>query len=164
MTNPTDRPAARRPWLWACGGCAVLAICVVLLLAADGAYWFYKLRVQGGDGAAAQSPGDLRAEWEGLPAGDASRGEQVFSGEAGCSACHSLQADVKIVGPSLAGVAQRAATRKADFPAELYLYESITHPEAYVVDGFQAGIMPGNFRQRLTEQQQADLIAFLMTR
>jgi cytochrome c2 len=138
-------------------------MCVVLLLGADGAYWYYKLRVQGG-AAAAQSPGDLRAESEGLPAGSASRGEQVFSGEAGCSACHSLQADVKIVGPSLAGVAQRAATRKADFPAELYLYESITHPEAYVVDGFQAGIMPGNFRQRLSEQQLADLIAFLMTR
>ena len=73
-------------------------------------------------------------------------------------------AGVKLVGPSLAGVAKRAATRKADFPAELYLYESITHPEAYVVDGFQSGIMPGNFRQRLNEQQLADLIAFLMTR
>ena len=162
MSIPTQRAAARRPWLWACGGCAVLAMCVVLLLAADGAYWFYKLRVQGG-GAAAQSPGDLRAEWAGLPAGSTSSGERVFSGEAACSACHSLQADVKIVGPSLAGVAERAATRKADFPAELYLYESITHPEAYVVDGFQSGIMPGNFRRQLSEQQLADLIAFLMT-
>ena len=166
MTNPTDRPAAsrRRPLLWACGGCAALAVCAVLFLAANGAYWFYALRVQGSDGApAAQAPGELRAEWERLPAGSASSGEQVFNGDAGCSACHSLQPGVKLVGPSLAGVGERAATRKAEYAAEPYLYESIVYPSAYVVEGFQSGIMPANFRQRLSEQQLADLVAFLLT-
>lgn len=122
---------------------------------------------QGGGSAeqgGAQSGLDaLKAEFAALPAGQASGGEQVFS-SAGCVACHSLEPDVKIVGPSLAGVATRAATRKPDYPPEIYLYESITNPNAYVVEGFPASTMPQTFKQTLSAQQLADVIAFLLTK
>jgi cytochrome c len=45
----------------------------------------------------------------------------------------------------------------------LYLYESIVQPNAYLVEGFQQGLMPATFDQSLTPQKKADLIAFLMT-
>ena len=34
----------------------------------------------------------------------------------------------------------------------------------FVVEGFSAGMMPGNFKEQLSGQQLADLVAFLMTR
>jgi cytochrome c551/c552 len=104
----------------------------------------------------------LQAELQALPPGDAASGQMVFAA-VGCVACHSLQPGVKIVGPSLAGVATRAPGRRPGYSADLYLYESITRPNAYIVDGFSPNIMPQNFRQILRPQQIADLIAFLMT-
>jgi cytochrome c2 len=71
--------------------------------------------------------------------------------------------DVRVVGPSLAGVATRAASRRTGYSVELYLYESITRPNAYVVDSFPGGVMPQNFLIRLKPQDLADLIAFLST-
>jgi hypothetical protein len=47
--------------------------------------------------------------------------------------------------------------------AEEYLYQSITDPDAYVVEGFPAGQMVPNLAEILTEEQIADLIAFLLT-
>ncbi|MCI0394615.1 MAG: cytochrome c [Chloroflexi bacterium] len=88
----------------------------------------------------------------------------MFTGIGACSACHSLDPDTRIVGPSLSGVAARAATRKLDYSAEMYIYESIVYPDAYGVEGFQGGIMPADFKQRLSQQQLADLVAFLTTK
>ena len=44
-----------------------------------------------------------------------------------------------------------------------YRYESIVNPGAYVVQGFQSGIMPQDFGETLGEQDLADLVAYLMT-
>jgi nitric oxide reductase subunit C len=104
----------------------------------------------------------LQAEFSALPQGDAAAGRAIFT-SAGCAACHSLDPEVKIVGPSQAGIATRAATRKPGYPAELYLYESVTKPGAYVVEGFADGIMPPDFQTKLTSQELADVIAFLLT-
>jgi len=111
--------------------------------------------------AAPESPEALQADLAALPPGNAAVGKSLFSA-AGCVACHSLDPGVRIVGPSLAGVATRAATRRAGYSAQLYLYESITHPNAYVVDGFPSGLMPQDFKTRLRPQDLSDLIAFLM--
>jgi nitric oxide reductase subunit C len=105
---------------------------------------------------------ELQADVAALPAGDAAVGRALFSAD-GCVACHSLLADERIVGPSLAGVATRAPGRKPGYSAQVYLYESITHPNAYVVAGFAAGVMPQDFKTRLVSQDFADIIAFLMT-
>jgi len=112
--------------------------------------------------AAPDSPQTLQAELSALPPGSAEAGRAEFSA-AGCVACHSLQQDVRIVDPSLAGVASRAASRKPGYSAQLYLYESITRPNAYVVSGFSSGLMPPDFRSRLRPQDLSDLISFLLT-
>jgi len=112
--------------------------------------------------AAPDSAQALQAELSALLPGSAEAGQAEFSA-AGCVACHALQKDVRIVGPSLAGVAGRAASRKPGYSAQLYLYESITRPNAYVVSGFPSGLMPPDFRSRLRPQDLSDLISFLLT-
>jgi len=105
----------------------------------------------------------LQGELAALPAGNAANGEAIAKGKGGCVACHSLVPDQVIVGPSWAGVATRAATRKPGYSPDLYLYESITHPNNFVVPGFQPNIMPQTFKQTLSPQEISDLIAFLST-
>lgn len=91
------------------------------------------------------------------------RGKYLFSNApAICSTCHSLAPDVVIVGPSLAGVANRAGSRVANMSAEEYLRNSIVHPSDFIVPGFQ-DVMQKNFGDVLTSDQINDLIAFLMT-
>lgn len=103
-----------------------------------------------------------------LPTGDATRGDSLFHGKGPnglypCSACHSLTPGTNLVGPSLAGVATRAETRKPGYDAAKYIHESIVSPSAYVVEGFNDGIMPHNFGDIMTKQDLADIIAFLLT-
>jgi len=89
--------------------------------------------------------------------------QSVIGINAGCVTCHSVEGDTVIVGPSLAGVGTRAATTVAGQSAEDYLRESITNPDAHVVDGFEAGIMLNNWSEVLTGEQIDQLVAYLMT-
>jgi mono/diheme cytochrome c family protein len=100
--------------------------------------------------------------------GDTTAGERLFKGETlgtntGCQVCHSLEPGVRLVGPSLAGVATRAATAVPRLDAKAYLQQSIVEPNAHLVEGFPANQMPPNFAETLTEQQIGDIVAFLMT-
>jgi nitric oxide reductase subunit C len=103
-------------------------------------------------------------------------GEALFRAvPPGCVACHSTTPGVTLVGPSLAGIATRAATRLAspDYhghasSAAAYVRESILDPNAYVVAGptFSAdgkSLMPPNFGATLRPDQVDDLVAYLMT-
>jgi hypothetical protein len=76
--------------------------------------------------------------------------------------CHSLEPGVQIVGPSQADIGTRAATRKPGYSAELYIYESIVNPNAYLVEGFQPDLMPKTFKETLTPQDLANVIAFML--
>ena len=105
---------------------------------------------------------DLEAELQALPAGDGEAGRQAFT-SSGCSACHALEPEKRIVGPSLANLGAQAAEREAGLSAELYLYKSITRPDAFVVPGFTPGLMPGTFLDTLPPQTLADLLAFLVS-
>jgi len=89
--------------------------------------------------------------------------EEVSGVNAGCRLCHSLEPGVRLVGPSLYGIATAAAERVPGLSAEEYLYQSIVEPDAYVVPGYPAGTMPPDARERLTEEQIQDLVAFLLT-
>ena len=85
------------------------------------------------------------------------RGEQLFV-SIGCNACHSLDADVTIVGPSMAGIADRAAGRTA-LSADDYLRESINEPEAFLVPDFpNSMVVP-----KIPADQVEDLIAYIKT-
>lgn len=91
------------------------------------------------------------------------RGQVVFV-SAGCVACHTVSGlSSGTIGPVLDGVATRAETRVAGLTAEEYIHESIVDPSAYVVEGYEDGIMPQNFAEILTEEQINDLVAFLLT-
>jgi mono/diheme cytochrome c family protein/predicted small lipoprotein YifL len=105
------------------------------------------------------------------PAGDAVRGEQLYNlptlgasgGAPGCAACHSPLEGTVIVGPSHFGVGTAAATRVEGMSAEEYLRESIVNPNAYIVDGFVADIMYQLYGEQLSEEDIADLVAYLLT-
>lgn len=100
--------------------------------------------------------------------GDPIAGESLYyetslGVNAGCRICHSLQPNVKLVGPSFAGIATRAETRVTGLSAEEYLRQSILDPNAYIVEGFPAGQMVNNLGEILTDAQVDDLVAFLLT-
>lgn len=91
------------------------------------------------------------------------RGKALFSSPPSiCSTCHSVEPDVVIVGPSLAGIASRAGTRVDGQSAEHYIRNSILNPSEYLVESFQ-DVMQKNFGSALTAEQINDLIVYLMT-
>ena len=100
-----------------------------------------------------------------LPPGDASRGAQLFSqsinGAPSCASCHNLDNTVN-TGPGMQGYGARAGTRVPNVSAQDYTYQSIVQPGAYIVPGF-GNVMYDQFGQRLSPQQIADLMAFLLT-
>jgi cytochrome c551/c552 len=93
--------------------------------------------------------------------GNPTAGKAVFS-SAGCGACHTYAAagSTGKVGPNLDHLA--ADAQKANQgPLAQYVQNSITDPNAYIVPGYSAGIMPGTYWQSLKPQQIADVVAFL---
>lgn len=103
-------------------------------------------------------------------------GQQLFrSTPPGCFACHSTVAGTTLAGPSLAGIASRAAGhighsdyRGTATDAAGYIRESINTPSAHIVPGamYSAGgrsFMPDNFRATLTPAQIEQLVAYLLT-
>jgi len=91
--------------------------------------------------------------------GDSANGEQLFS--TNCASCHAVEGDEVVVGPSLAGVADRADERVEGMDAIAYLHQSMVEPDAFVVPDFSPGIMP-SFAQ-LPEDDLNDLVAYMMT-
>jgi mono/diheme cytochrome c family protein len=106
-----------------------------------------------------------------LPEGDAANGE-ILATSKGCVVCHVTTP----TGPSwpptadLPGIGARAETRfsEPDYTGgastpEQYLLESIVIPDAHIVTGFSAGLMPKTYGATLTAQETADLIAYMLT-
>lgn len=122
------------------------------------------INVSGGLPASADVPAAAaQSAASDVPTDPAEAGHYWFSRPpANCATCHSLQPDVIIVGPSLAGVASRAPNRVPGLSAEQYLRQSILDPGAFVVPGFPDA-MARNFGQVLDDQQINDIIAFLLT-
>ncbi len=98
-----------------------------------------------------------------LPADPAARGEYWFKRPpAICATCHALAPDTVIVGPSLAGIASRAADRVPGQSAEAYLRDSIINPGHFIVPGFP-DVMQRNLGEKLSADQINDIITFLLT-
>jgi mono/diheme cytochrome c family protein len=127
-----------------------LSLLFVLLLALT-----VVLTACGGGGG---EPSDSAAK-----AGEELFAKTVIGSQAGCSTCHSLDADVVIVGPSMAGIGSRAGSTVTGQSAEDYLKESILDPDAHLVDGFPAGTMPQVWGDELTSEQVDQLIAYMLT-
>lgn len=87
------------------------------------------------------------------------RGQSAF--QLHCAACHSLAANTDLVGPSLAGIAARAATRVDGLDARSYLYTSIMRPGDYLVGGFQ-NLMPSTLAKSLSGEDIDAIVAYLL--
>jgi mono/diheme cytochrome c family protein len=95
------------------------------------------------------------------PTGNAAAGKAVFA-SAGCGACHTYApaGSSGTVGPNLGGLPHDAQKANRGTLAQ-YVHESIVSPNAYIVPGYSANIMPQTFGTTLKPQQINDLVAFL---
>lgn len=97
---------------------------------------------------------------------DPSRGETLYNQMTdtgfACSNCHLLT-DGRLVGPGLLGIAQQAAYRVEGQVAERYLYNSILHPNDYIVADYPPDVMPRTYEEIFSEGETLDLVAYLMT-
>jgi mono/diheme cytochrome c family protein len=94
----------------------------------------------------------------GQPQGNAQAGEEVFTSVANpaCGTCHTLEAAGanQTLGPNLdEGLADKDAA---------FVRESIVDPDAEITEGYADNLMPEDYGEKLTEQQIADLVAFLV--
>lgn len=97
------------------------------------------------------------------PAGVA-EGRDVFASRlAACDVCHSTTPGDDGVGPSLAGVGERAGTRVPGVDAESYLRQSILDPDAFIVEGYRSGQMLDIYEERLSPEQLDSLIEYLLS-
>jgi mono/diheme cytochrome c family protein len=93
-------------------------------------------------------------------AGSAAAGKTLFASQ-GCTSCHTFTpaAATGTIGPNLNHLAADAAKANRGTLAR-YAFESIKAPNAYIVLGFPASVMP-DFGKTLTNSQIDDLVAFL---
>jgi mono/diheme cytochrome c family protein len=104
----------------------------------------------GGGGGEGAGEGEGEGEGEGDPAA----GEQVFAAQQ-CGTCHTLQAAgaTATLGPNLDETLQGKDAA--------YIRESILNPSAQIAKGFQDGLMPKDYGEKLSEEELANLVAFL---
>ncbi len=97
--------------------------------------------------------------------GSPATGELLYDAEFGCTDCHRNGASA----PDTVGTVARIRTERltmpqfASYTIEEYIVESITRPGDFVVDGYSSGLMPANFGARMTDQQLADIVSYLLT-
>lgn len=114
----------------------------------------------------AAQPQPVYAEEESRIVGDTARGEAIFRNGVGdapaCVGCHALTPSTWSLAPVMEGISERAVERVEGLSAGVYLEQSILDPSAYLVPGFR-NIMFPQYAEHLSEQDLADLIAYLMT-
>jgi cytochrome c oxidase subunit 2 len=98
----------------------------------------------------------------------AAAGQVVFTGVGGCGSCHTLAAagTTGAIGPNLdtrlrSDCANPASVRVRGAGLQKCLLTAIIKPYAFIPSGFQAGIMPPNFGQTLSQTQIQGLVAYL---
>ncbi len=114
--------------------------------------------------------GEETTDDAGSAIGNVSNGDRLFNqatigpnNAPGCITCHSLEPDVVMTGPSQYDVGARAAGRVPGLSAEEYLRQSIVEPNAYLVEGYEAGVMYQTYGEELSEQEINDLVAYMLT-
>lgn len=97
-----------------------------------------------------------------LAGADIARGEQLSTQNA-CIGCHSLDPNVTMTGPTWYNIGNTAVSRIPGMSPAAYLDHSIINPSEYVVPGYPDNIMPHTYADLLTAQDQADLVAYLLS-
>ncbi len=80
-----------------------------------------------------------------------------------CSNCHLVDSEKANLGPGLLNIKDRALTRVDGMSAAEYIYESITDPIAFLVEGFDAELMPKNWSDIYSDLEIFDIVAYLLT-
>jgi cytochrome c oxidase subunit 2 len=82
----------------------------------------------------------------------------------GCGACHILEdaESAGVLGSSLEGYGLVAPTRVEGLDARTYTLQAILQPNAFIVEGYGAGLMPANYGDQLTEGELEILIDYLL--
>ncbi|MBE0699466.1 MAG: cytochrome c oxidase subunit II [Anaerolineaceae bacterium] len=105
----------------------------------------------------------IASEQQAANASPVERGQKLSKGT-GCEACHSLDG-TKLTGPTwkdLAGSQVKLADGSTVTADDAYLVDSITNPNAQVVEGYPP-IMPAAYKDTLSEQQIKDIVEFIKT-
>lgn len=93
--------------------------------------------------------------------GDPILGATVFTSQ-GCSGCHKVDSDEKLVGPGLLNIFSTASTREVGVSSNDYIYQSIREPSAFIVDTYASpSVMPAFNSSTISEQDMRNLIAYL---
>ncbi len=105
-----------------------------------------------------------RISFDDLPEGNPESGAQLFlqsvNDAPACSECHELTT-VNGKAPGMSGYGARAGSRVDGENAREYTFHSIVQPPRHVVSGF-SNVMYNDYDKKLTPQDIADLIAFLL--
>lgn len=93
-------------------------------------------------------------ETGGAPEGDPAAGQDVFT-SAGCGSCHTVAAagTTGTIGPALD---ESLGGRDAEF-----IRTQIVDPNSQIAEGFGPGIMPEDYGEQLSDEEIANLVAFL---
>lgn len=121
---------------------------------------------------ACESPAAARTlNYAPLPVGSVERGEALFHqpsiGQApGCGNCHETTVGMRSFGPTLPSMVQQTLQEgrwvAGGDSAEIFLRQAILDPRAEIADGFPP-MMFDSYGDHLTEQQLADLIAYILS-
>jgi len=117
--------------------------------------------------APTQAPADSAADGENsrimalVAEADPENGESLFLSN-GCAGCHQPTEQV-IVGPGMGGLFEQAADRVEGQGAYEYVFESIRNSQAFIVEGFGAGLMPQFSEAMLSDEDIYDIMAYLET-
>jgi mono/diheme cytochrome c family protein len=102
--------------------------------------------------------GATQTDTGGVVEGDPAAGREVFTSTAQppCGNCHTLEAagTTQTLGPNLD---ETLGDKDAAF-----VRESIVNPDAEVAEGFSAGVMPATYGDQLSDEELANLVAFLV--
>ena len=138
-----------------CGiGHSTMRQTVRVIPAADFDAWVKQQQEGDEDGGVAAAGGD-----------EAVAGRKLFT-DTGCNACHTLAdaGSTATVGPELDDLAAQAARygkREGQSPTE-YAKAAIEDPSAFVVPGFQDGLMPGDYKSQLSAAEIDTLVEYLL--
>lgn len=96
-----------------------------------------------------------------LAAASPDRGETLALAN-GCIGCHVMDPNQIMSGPTWYHAGDTAANRQPGVSPALYLYESIVAPNAFVVSGYPANVMPQNYGDTISTDDLAILVAYLL--
>ena len=80
-----------------------------------------------------------------------------------CVTCHNIDSDDPLAGPGMLSLPERVGSRVDGQSAEVYLYNSIVDPNAYIAEDYNEGVMPMNYADILTEDQIFQLSAYMLS-